>query len=64
MKKIDDKIRCLPKADYPPTIHLPQWRNRSSHANFVVIRNGEVKSLVISQQVAEELIAAGFSYGT
>ena len=61
---IDKKIRKLSKPDFQPMILLPQWSSdRTKHANLIVVRNGETKSLMISKKVAEELIAAGFSYG-
>ncbi len=56
---IDGKIRNLKKADIKPYIYLPH----KGRPQLSVIRYGMSEGLPISRRVAEELIAAGFSYG-
>jgi hypothetical protein len=56
---IDGKVRELTPADCSLTVTLPDIGNPL----LVVIRDGGTEALSISRRVAEELIAAGFSYG-
>ena len=59
VKMIAAGIRQLPKQDRPPQIMLPP---DSQGCRLVITRNGNSELLRISKRVAEELIAALFSW--
>ena len=59
VKMIGAGVRQLPNQDRPPQIMLPP---DSQGCRLVITRNGNTELLRISKRVAEELIAANFSW--
>lgn len=58
---VNGKVRVLRKADSKPQLVIPSDGGKPSLA---IIRYGNCECLPISKRVAEELLAAGFNYGS
>lgn len=56
---INGKVRHLKKSDYGLQVRLPS----GCKPELIVTRYGNTEALSISRRVAEELIAAGVSFG-
>ena len=60
VKTINGKVKKLSKPDVKPCLKIP---NDGSKPLLVVMRKGMLTCLPVSNKVAAELVAAGFSYG-